>query len=71
MLGEQRACALAYAIAFALNITLCLILIPRFGATGAAIATTAAVIAESGMLFFLTKRRLGLHVFIWGGPRAG
>jgi O-antigen/teichoic acid export membrane protein len=70
MLGEQRACALAYAAAFALNITLCLILIPRFGATGAAIATSCAVLSESIMLFFLTKHRLGLHVFIWGGPRA-
>ena len=70
MVGEQRACALAYAAAFAINITLCLVLIPRFGATGAAIATTCATISESTMLFFLTKRRLGLHVFIWGGPRA-
>jgi O-antigen/teichoic acid export membrane protein len=71
MLGEQRACALAYAGAFAINISLCLLLIPRYGATGAAIATTCAVISESTMLFFLTKYRLGLHVFIWGGPRKG
>jgi O-antigen/teichoic acid export membrane protein len=71
MLGEQRACALVYAAAFAINIVLCLILIPRYGATGAAIATTSAVVAESLMLFFATRYRLGLHVFIWGGPRAG
>ena len=71
MLGEQRACALVYAAAFAINIVLCLILIPLHGATGAAIATTAAVMAESLMLFFATRYRLGLHVFIWGRPRAG
>ncbi len=47
MLGEQHACALAYAAAFAVNIVLCLILIPRFGATGAAIATSTAVVTES------------------------
>src|SRR5215813_13478786 len=40
MLGEQRACALVYAGAFAFNLVLCLILIPRFGATGAAVATS-------------------------------
>lgn len=71
MLGEQRACALVYAAAFTINIVLCLLLIPRFGATGAAIATACAVISESAMLFLVTRHRLGLHVFIWGGPRAG
>jgi O-antigen/teichoic acid export membrane protein len=69
MLGEQRACALAYAVAFAINIGLCLLLIPPYGATGAAIATATAVLSESVMLFFITRARLGLHVFIWGKPR--
>lgn len=69
MVGQQRACALVYAAAFAINVVLCLVLIPRFGATGAAIATASAVMAESIMLFFTTKYRLGLHVFVWGGPR--
>jgi O-antigen/teichoic acid export membrane protein len=71
MLGEQKACAMVYAAAFAVNIVFCLLLIPRYGATGAAIATTCAVLSESLMLFLVTKRRLGLHVFIWGGPKAG
>jgi O-antigen/teichoic acid export membrane protein len=66
MLGEQRACALIYAGAFAINFGLCLALIPRFGAAGAATATAAALIVESIMLFTVTRRRLGFHVFIWG-----
>jgi O-antigen/teichoic acid export membrane protein len=66
MLGEQRACAAVYATAFALNLMIGLVLIPRIGIDGAAIATSTALIAESVMLFFVTKRRLGLHVFIWG-----
>jgi O-antigen/teichoic acid export membrane protein len=70
MLGEQRACALVYAFAFAVNLILCLLLIPRYGAMGAAIATSCAVLAESILLFFVTKRRLGLHVFVWGRPQA-
>jgi O-antigen/teichoic acid export membrane protein len=66
MLGEQRACAAVYAIAFTLNVVLCVVLIPRIGVDGAAIATSAALIAESSMLFFVARRRLGFHVFIWG-----
>jgi len=69
MLGEQRACAGVYATAFAINLGLCLTLIPRLGGMGAAIATSCAVLAESIMLFFVTKHRLGLHVFVWGRPR--
>jgi len=67
MVGEQRACALVYAGAFAFNFVGCLVLIPLFGIHGAAIATAAAVLVESLLLFVVTKRRLGLHVFIWGG----
>src|SRR5262249_60869840 len=43
MLGEQRVCALAHAGAFGVNFCLCIILIPHFGAAGAAIATACAL----------------------------
>jgi O-antigen/teichoic acid export membrane protein len=66
MLGQQHMCALVHACAFALNLALCLVLIPRLGAAGAAAATAAALIAESVFLFVVTKRRLGFHVFVWG-----
>jgi O-antigen/teichoic acid export membrane protein len=69
MLGEQRSCAAVYAIAFLLNLILCLSLIPRFGPLGAAIATSAALISESLMLFLIARYRLGIHAFIW--QRAG
>ena len=65
MLGEQRVCALVYAGAFAINIALCFVLIPLFGVAGAAIATATALIVESILLFVVTKRRLGFHVFVW------
>ncbi len=65
MLGEQKLCAAVYAAAFALNLILCIALIPRFGALGAATATTGALVSESLMLFFLIRRRLGIHAFIW------
>ena len=71
MLGEQRACALVYAGAFAFNVVACVILIPRLGMLGAAIATATALAAESILLFWVTKRRLGIHAFVWRrSPRA-
>jgi len=65
MLGEQRICLLVYVSAFVVNFGLCLVLIPPLGTAGAAIATATALVGESVMLFFLTKRRLGYHAFIW------
>jgi O-antigen/teichoic acid export membrane protein len=69
MVGEQRACALVYGGAFTFNLVACVVLIPRLGIHGAAVATASAVLVESVLLFFVTKRRLGLHVFIWGGEK--
>jgi O-antigen/teichoic acid export membrane protein len=67
MTGQQRLCAFVYATAFATNLVLCLLLIPHFALYGAAFATATAVMVESSLLFVLVKRRLGLHVFVWGG----
>jgi len=67
MLGERKPCAFIYASAFALNLTLCAILIPRIGIEGAAVSTSTAIVMESIMLFLVAKRRLGFHVFILGG----
>jgi O-antigen/teichoic acid export membrane protein len=71
MIGQQKICAAIYGTAFAVNLALCLLLIPHLGLTGAAIATTSAVLTESTLLFLVAKRRLGLHVFIWGAPSRG
>jgi O-antigen/teichoic acid export membrane protein len=70
MLGERKPCAAVYAIAFAINLVLCVLLIPRIGIEGAALSTSTALVVESIMLFRLAKRRLGFHVFIMGGAEA-
>jgi O-antigen/teichoic acid export membrane protein len=70
MLGVRKQCAAIYAGAFAINIALCAILIPRFGIEGAAVATTTALIFESCLLYAVAKRRLGFHVFILGSHTA-
>ena len=67
MLGERKQCAFIYAAAFAINLGLCVILIPRIGIEGAAVSTSTALVVESIMLYFVAKRRLGFHVFIMGG----
>ena len=69
MLGEQRVCAMIYASAFALNLALCIVLIPRLGMEGAAISTSTALVIESILLFWVTKLRLGFHVFVFGGGK--
>jgi O-antigen/teichoic acid export membrane protein len=66
MQDQQMASAMIYACAFATNLVLCLILIPRFGLIGAACSTASAIVCESALLYVITKRRLGLHIFIVG-----
>jgi O-antigen/teichoic acid export membrane protein len=67
MLGERKQCAFIYAAAFAINLMLCVVLIPRIGIEGAALATSSALVVESIALYLVAKRRLGFHVFILGG----
>src|SRR3954470_22695674 len=66
MLGHQHICALAYAMAFIMNVALCIALVPRFGGHGAAAATSIALTFESVLLFWVVRRRLGLHVLAFG-----
>jgi O-antigen/teichoic acid export membrane protein len=66
MLGHQLICASAYSLAFIVNAGLCVVLIPRFGGHGAAAATSIALVFETILLFWITRRRLGLHVLAFG-----
>jgi O-antigen/teichoic acid export membrane protein len=66
MLGHQHVCALAYGLAFALNVGLCVTLVPRFGGHGAAAATSISLVFETVLLFWIVRRRLGLHVLAFG-----
>jgi len=66
MLGHQHICAAAYALAFAINLVLCVMLVPRFGDHGAAAATSISLCCETVLLFWIVRRRLGLHVLAFG-----
>jgi O-antigen/teichoic acid export membrane protein len=67
MLGQQNICAAIYAGAFAVNLAGCLLLIPRFGIEGAAASLSFALVAESVLLYLVTRQRLGIHAFVVGG----
>jgi O-antigen/teichoic acid export membrane protein len=66
MLGHQHVCALAYALAFVMNLVLCVALVPHFGGMGAAAATSLSLTFETVLLFWIVRRRLGLHVLAFG-----
>ena len=66
MLGHQHICALAFALAFAMNVALCIALVPRYGGHGAAAATSISLVFETVLLFWIVRRRLGLHVLAFG-----
>jgi O-antigen/teichoic acid export membrane protein len=66
MLGHQYICALAYALAFVMNVMLCVALVPRWGGHGAAAATSISLAFETVLLFVIVRRRLGLHVLAFG-----
>ena len=70
MLGHQHICALAYALAFAMNVVLCVALVPRFGGHGAAAATSISLVFETVLLFWIVRKRLGLHVLAFGKAAA-
>jgi O-antigen/teichoic acid export membrane protein len=69
MLGHQHICALAYALAFVMNVVLCVALVPRFGGHGAAAATSISLAFETLLLFWIVRQRLGLHVLAFGSTR--
>src|SRR5437773_4268934 len=66
MLGHQHICALAYALAFVMNVGLCVVLVPRFGGHGAAAATSISLTFETVLLFWIVRQRLVLHVLACG-----
>jgi O-antigen/teichoic acid export membrane protein len=63
MTGNQVRCAMVLGCSAVLNIILNILLIPRFGLVGAAIATTTSIVVSTGLFVLLAKSRLGIVAF--------
>lgn len=61
--GASRWNLLNAAVAVAVNVVGNILLVPRFGLTGAAIAWTASIVLNNAMPLVQVHRRLGLHPF--------
>lgn len=69
MLGQQKICAIIIASMAVLNIGLNVLLVPRFGIIGAAIATATVLVLGAGLNTVFAQRRLGLNIAIWSNLR--
>ena len=48
------------------DVVLCVMLEPRYGSPGAAAATSISLAFETVLLFWIVRKRLGLHVLAFG-----
>ena len=71
MLDEQKRCALVLGGAAITCVVLNLVLVPRFGITGAAVATAIALTGGSILNSLVAWRRLGLKTFILATSKRG
>ena len=69
MLGQQKICAIIIASMAVLNIGLNVLLVPRLGIIGAAIATATVLVLGAGLNTVFAQRRLGLNIAIWSNLR--
>jgi O-antigen/teichoic acid export membrane protein len=70
MMGHQRATALSLGAAAIFAVALNLVLIPLWGVTGAAIATSTAYAALAAMNWYAVRKLEGLNLFILANLKA-
>ena len=69
MTGHQTLVAKTLAVTALLNVVLNAALIPLYGASGAAVATTITFFAWSSALAVLVRKRLNIHATVFSGIR--
>jgi|GEM_PF-1933561 len=65
MTGNQNTFLLVYILASAIDIVLNLLLVPRFGATGAAIASSTSIIMLNVCMYVLVWKKLGIKASVF------
>ena len=71
MSGNHNACASIFAAALATNIVLNLLFIPQWGLYGAALATGLSTLLEALLLYVVSRRRVGVSMFIFARYATG
>lgn len=66
MAGQERAAMRTTIACFALDVVLCLALVPSLGATGAAIAVLASIVTRNVANSLATRRLLGIDSTVFG-----
>lgn len=69
MLGHQRLCAFVMCTAALLNVALNLMLVPKFGIIGAAVATATSLITVATLGALAVHNRLGIKIAVWNNWR--
>ncbi|MBX3479986.1 MAG: polysaccharide biosynthesis C-terminal domain-containing protein [Caulobacter sp.] len=65
MTGHERDCTKAFFLGLAAQVLLCVVLIPSFGVTGAAIASVAGVLVSNVTLWLVARMRTGIDAGVW------
>jgi O-antigen/teichoic acid export membrane protein len=68
MTGRQNLCVLLYAVTLIVAIILNVVLIPRLGLSGAALAAAGAMAVEALLLHVAIRRKLGIVMFVFAAP---
>ncbi|MHB1813814.1 MAG: oligosaccharide flippase family protein [Steroidobacteraceae bacterium] len=66
MTGKQRLAIRGAGTAAVLNVVLCALLIPIWGAAGAAVAAACALLCWNSLMYFFAKRHMGINTAIFG-----
>lgn len=68
MAGRQQLCAWLYAVVLLSNFVLNMVLIPRYGLAGAAMAAAGAMMIEAILLHLTVRKALGIVLFVLADP---
>lgn len=69
MLGEERACSIAFLLALLINLVVALSLVPMLGPVGAALGAVTGLTARGVLMAWFARKRLGLVLPVFAGGK--
>lgn len=67
MLGEERACSIAFLLALLINLAVALCLVPMLGPVGAALGAVTGLAVRGVLMAWFARKRLGLVLPVFAG----